>query len=276
MNTHLPSKLIPRVRLSESFKRSIKKEEIYVNIEELNKTNNTKEFKTFKSDNDLLYHTAEKVKLRKKAIHNNSKNLSSKSFSVNCDTYLTINNNCQRQDHTISQILGYNDKWKKRKYNYFGCEKLKRTNSFNPSFKIIERGDTSSDGKSMNDKIPHLRRYNTSKFTWSPFKSSTFDKKENIRKDKRNSDIIPEDKNFNIVFKKINQIEDKCLSIDDLPNTEHIYETIQDVIIINFDSKKKHPTIPLKPFIRSFSIFPPDLTFKPRSFKSLSYKNVIC
>uniref|UniRef100_A0AC35U655 Spermatogenesis associated 6-like protein n=1 Tax=Rhabditophanes sp. KR3021 TaxID=114890 RepID=A0AC35U655_9BILA len=91
--------------------------------------------------------------------------------------------------------------------------------------------------------------------------------------EKRDS-ILPaiETSSPNTILKKYNKVDYYSPNTGKKSEPEHIYETINETIYFD-NAVIEIPDLPLRPFIRPFVIFPPDLTFKPKSLHSLTYQS---
>ncbi|CEF59787.1 Hypothetical protein SRAE_X000153200 [Strongyloides ratti] len=269
---NLQLKLIPRIKLSVNSKTFSEKSKTYldelITKERYNNEiqENIKNITNNQINNDIIFKEfKEKVKFRDKKFVNLPKINFTTSIDMQNSINLNSKNISQKKRHSVSQIINY--------FNECGDKSLNSMqNKKNINIKSYEKKNESFDyNKNINytNSIKkEKKKYNLAKLVLgAPKFTKNNNNFCNIRTKK---DILPDNYDHSIIIKNINRKLDK----DGINIDEHIYEKVPDDFISN-DNIYINNDVPNKPFIRTFSIFPPDLTFKPRSFKSFFYKNTI-
>uniref|UniRef100_A0A0K0EH42 Homeobox-containing protein n=1 Tax=Strongyloides stercoralis TaxID=6248 RepID=A0A0K0EH42_STRER len=259
-------KLIPRVKLSKNkndfSKSKLKNDE--QNIDEIEKNINDKD-SIFKKNELYLKEINEKIKFRNKTNVDLPKiNLTSPLIMQN-NINLNSKNIVEKKRHSVSQIINYFNEFDNHKWN--NVQNTKNNNT--------KKGVNENESPNRNQKINYLNSIkNNKKICNLPKLVLTIPmltKKENNSCNvKKKENTLFENNDYFDIIKSINNILDK----ENTNTDKHIYEKVPDNIKCDSKIKKKN-FIPNKPFVRTFSIFPPDLTFKPRSLKSFLYKNTI-
>uniref|UniRef100_A0A0K0EWZ2 Homeobox protein 2-like n=1 Tax=Strongyloides venezuelensis TaxID=75913 RepID=A0A0K0EWZ2_STRVS len=264
-------KLIPRIKLPRRHKTFSKNEDNHFS-QEINIRKSFQDMSNINITNNTFPDEYKgKVKFRNKKFDNFSKNNFYTRFSVQNSINQNLRNVDERKKHSVSQIISYFNEFSDKKWdsnrNDMKCDKkifINKNQSLDENQHIFYTNSLKIDTKnSLNDCNIHDIVSTRSIFLRKN------DNNYNVRK---KEGIVYNKNNYFVTIKNINYIPDKCNTSVTTDKKEHIYEKVSDDIISDDRvSYKQH----IPPFIRKFTVFPPDLTFKPKSFKSFFSKNTI-
>uniref|UniRef100_A0A0N5C5N2 Homeobox protein 2-like n=1 Tax=Strongyloides papillosus TaxID=174720 RepID=A0A0N5C5N2_STREA len=264
-------KLIPRIKLSRRHKTFSKNGDSHFG-QEINIQKSFQDMSNINiSNNTFPDEYKGKVKFRDKKSNNFSENNFYTRFSVQNSINQNLNDADERRKQSVSQIISYFNEFSDKKKDYSrNDKKYDEKNFINKNQSLDENQNIFYTNSSKIDRKKLLNDCNIQDIVST--RSIFFKKNDNNYNGRKKEGIIYNNNDYSVTIKNINYIPNKCNTNITMDKKEHIYEKVSDDIISDDKiSYKQH----IPPFIRKFSVFPPDLTFKPRSFKSFFSKNTI-